>query len=38
MKRTKELVFPYATFPIYDSYQTVDSNISLAKESGSSDL
>lgn len=38
MKRTKELVFHFATFPDHDSYQTGDINISLIKASESSDL
>ena len=38
VKKTKELVFHVATFPVHDSYQTGDINVSLTKESGSSDL
>lgn len=33
MKRTKELVFHFATFPLHDTYQAGDVNISLTKES-----
>lgn len=38
MKKAKELVFHFATFPDHDSYQTGDINISLTKESESSKL
>lgn len=38
MKRTKEVVFHFATFPVHDNYQTGNINISLTKESGLSDL
>lgn len=38
MERTKKLVFHFAAFPVHDSYQTGDINISLTKEGGSSDL
>lgn len=38
MKKTKELAFHFATFPDRDSYQTGDINISLTKESESSNL
>lgn len=38
MEKTKKLVFHFAAFPVHDSYQTGDINISLTKEGGSSDL